>query len=154
MLNSILIGLVAGQRAMTPLAVVAGAARQGKLAEDAPLAKFIAHPLIAGGAVALAAAEMAGDKMKTAPNRTVIAGLAARSLTSAYAGAVLAPKGRRVLGGAAALVTALASSHAGLAARLASMRRYGQTGTGFVEDAAVVAGGLAATGLIGKRAGG
>lgn len=71
MIRSFLIGLVAGQRSMTPLAVVAAGARNGTLPHGAPLAGFIAHPVIAAGTVTLAAAEMAGDKMKTAPDRIV-----------------------------------------------------------------------------------
>lgn len=143
MLRSILIGLVAGQRAMTPLALVAGAARRGDLAGDAPLRPLIASPLIATGAVSLAAAEMAGDKMPSAPNRTVAAGLLARSLTAGYAGAALAPQGRRRLGAALAVATAVASSHAGLALRLRAMKRWGQVRTGAVEDALVLAAGAA-----------
>lgn len=143
MLRSFLIGLVAGQRGMTPLAVVAGAARDGALDDDAPLVGLLRHPVVAGGAVALAAAEMAGDKMKTAPDRIVPIGLATRSATAAYAGAVLAPKGRRVLGAGIAVATALGSSYLGWRLRCAAMRRYGQTATGVVEDAIVLGGGLA-----------
>ena len=143
MIRSFLIGLVAGQRSMTPLAAVAAGARQGTLPPGAPLAGFIAHPVIAGGTVALAAAEMAGDKMKSAPDRTVPSGMIARSLTSAYAGAVLAPAGKRAAGGALAVVTALGASHIGWRLRCAAMRRFGQTSTGFVEDALVLGSGLA-----------
>ena len=144
MLRSILIGLVAGQRAMTPLALVAGAARQGTLPDDAP--ELLRHPAVAAGAVALAAAEMAGDKMPSAPNRTVAAGLLARAATAGFAGAALAPKGERRTAAALAVATAVASSYLGLALRLRAMRRFGQTTTGFVEDAALVAGGLAIVG--------
>jgi uncharacterized membrane protein len=145
MLRSILIGLVAGQRAMTPLALVAGAARRGTLPGDAPA--LLRHPAVAAGAVALAAAEMAGDKMASAPDRTVLPGLAARTLTSAFAGAALAPKDQRRTAAALAVAAALASSYAGLALRKRAMRRYGQTATGFVEDAALVGSGLAIVGV-------
>jgi uncharacterized membrane protein len=143
MLRSILIGLVAGQRAMTPLAVLAGAARQGRL-PDAP--GWLGHPIVAGGAVALAAAEMAGDKMKTAPDRIVPAGLLARSVTAAFAGAVLAGPERRRLGGVLAAMAAVGSSYLGWKARVTAMERYGQTPTGAIEDAAVLASGLAVAG--------
>lgn len=143
MLRSFLIGLVAGQRGLTPLAVIAAGARRGTLPPGAPLAGLMAKPLIAGGVVALAAAEMAGDKMKSAPDRIVPAGLIVRTLTSAYAGAVFAPPGRRVRGGALAVVTALGASYVGWRLRCASMRRYGQTATGAVEDALVLGSGLA-----------
>jgi uncharacterized membrane protein len=143
MLRSILIGLIAGQRAMTPLSIVAGEAAKGRIDADLPGASLLAHPLGRAGAVTLAAAEMAGDKMKTAPDRTVIAGLTARALTSAFAGAALAKKDERTLGAALAVTAAIASSYLGLALRKRAMARFGQTTTGFVEDAALLAGGLA-----------
>lgn len=143
MLRSFLIGLVAGQRGMTPLAVVVAGARRGTLPDGAPLAGFIARPMIAAGTVLLAAAEMAGDKMESAPDRIVPSGMIARSLTSAYAGAALAPAGKRVAGGALAVAAALGAAYVGWRLRCAAMRRYGQTATGFVEDALVLGSGLA-----------
>lgn len=143
MIRSFLIGLVAGQRAMTPLAVTAAAARHGNLPPGAPLAGFIAHPVVAGGTVALAAAEMAGDKMKSAPDRIVPVGLIARALTSAYAGAAMAPRGQRQAGAAVAVVTALGASYIGWRLRCAAMRKHGQTTTGVVEDGLVLGSGLA-----------
>ncbi|NJR78621.1 DUF4126 domain-containing protein [Sphingomonas sp. 36D10-4-7] len=138
MLRSILIGLVAGQRAMTPLAALAGAARRGTLPHDNAPARLMATPLVAAGGVALAAAEMAGDKMKTAPDRTVVLGLLARTITSGFAGAALAPPRRQAAGAALAVGAAVAASFAGLAARRWAMDRWGQTATGFVEDALVL----------------
>ncbi len=143
MLRSFLIGLVAGQRGMTPLTVIATATRREEIAADLPLQKLMLNPVIAAGTAAFAAAEMAGDKMKTAPDRTVPIGLAVRGITAAYAGAALAPRDRRVLGAAIAVGTAVASSYVGLAARKWGMQRYGQTATGFVEDAIVFGSGLA-----------
>lgn len=148
MLASFLIGLVAGQRAMTPLAVLAGAAQRGTLPTEVPGVRLLSVPLIATGAVALAAGEMAGDKMKTAPDRTVAAGLLARSLTAAFAGAVLAEPGRRQEGAMIAVAAAVGASFVGLALRKRSMARYGQTRTGFVEDAAVLA---LAQGIVSRR---
>lgn len=143
MLRSFLIGLVAGQRAMTPLAVIAGAARQGKLPEDAVGQKLLSHPLVAAGAVALAASEMAGDKMKSAPDRIILPGLLARAATGAFAGAALAPAGERRVAAVLAGATAVASSFIGWKLRIRAMERYGQTATGVVEDALVLGGGLA-----------
>ena len=138
MLRSILMGLVAGQRAMTPLSALAGAARRGTLPQDNGEARLMAHPLIAAGGVAMAAAEMAGDKMKTAPDRTVFLGLLARTITSGFAGAALAPPRRQLAGAALGIGTAVASSFAGLALRKQAMQRWGQTATGIVEDAIVL----------------
>jgi uncharacterized membrane protein len=143
MLRSALIGLVAGQRSLTPLAVLAGAARDGRLTGHPAANALLRNPLVATGAVALAAAEMAGDKMETAPDRTVKRGLAVRFITAAFSGAVLAPRGQAKLGALVAVATAMASAPVGLALRKRAMRDYGQTPTGFVEDAAMLAGGLA-----------
>lgn len=143
MLRSFLIGLVAGQRGMTPLAAIATATRRGAIDPVLPFQTLLRGPVIAAGTAALAAAEMAGDKMKTAPDRIVPIGLATRSITAAYAGAALAEKDRRLLGAAVAVGTALASSYVGWRLRCAAMRRWGQTATGFVEDAVVIGSGLA-----------
>ncbi|MBD8680077.1 DUF4126 domain-containing protein [Sphingomonas sp. CFBP 13720] len=142
MLRSFLIGLVAGQRGITPLAVIATATRRGELLPSLPFQKLMLSPVVAAGTAAFAAAEMAGDKMKTAPDRTVPVGLAVRSTTAAYAGAALAPRDRRVLGAAVAVGAALASSYVGLTVRKWGMQRYGQTVTGFMEDAIVFGSGL------------
>ncbi|UIJ70846.1 DUF4126 domain-containing protein [Aurantimonas sp. HBX-1] len=139
MLRSILMGLVAGQRSMTPLAALAGAARRGTLPHDNPEARLMALPVIAAGGVAMAAAEMAGDKMKTAPDRTVFLGLLARVITSGFAGAALAPSNRRLAGATLGIGAAIGASYLGLAARKWAIRRWGQTPTGFAEDAIVFA---------------
>lgn len=142
MLRSFLIGLVAGQRGMAPLASIALATRNGAIEPALPLQPLLRNPLVAAGAAALAAAEMAGDKMATAPDRIVPIGLATRAVTAGYAGAAFAPAGRRALGAGIAVGTALAASYLGWRLRCAAMRRYSQTATGFVEDAVVLGGGL------------
>jgi uncharacterized membrane protein len=143
MIRSFLIGLVAGQRGITPLAVLATATRRHEVEPALPLQQLLANPVVAAGTAALAAAEMAGDKMKSAPDRIVPIGLAVRAVTSAYAGAALARPGERWTGAAVAVGTALASSYLGWRLRCAAMRLYGQTATGFVEDALVFGSGLA-----------
>lgn len=143
MIRSVLMGLAAGARAMTPLAVVANAARTGKLPADNGAPKLLAHPLVSLGATAIAAYEIAGDKQKTAPDRIVAIGLAARFVTSAIAGASLVPRRQRWIGAAVGGLTAVAASYPGWRARMAAMSQYGQTPTGFVEDAAVLAGAAA-----------
>lgn len=145
MLSSIQMGLVGGQRAMTPLAAVAIAAARGELSDDNGAPKLLGHPVVAAGALALAVAEMAGDKQKNAPDRIVPIGLAARFITSAIAGAALAPRRQRWIGAVAGGLTAVAASYPGWRARMASMKTHGQTPTGFIEDAAVVA---AATAIV------
>ena len=144
MLASFLIGLVGGQRAMTPLAAVAIAGAQGELPEDGGAPALLSHPLVAGGALLLAVAEMAGDKQPTAPDRVVPVGLIGRFTTSAIAGMALANRERRWLGAAVGGATALAAGYVGWRTRCAAMERWGQAATGFVEDAAVLGGATAA----------
>lgn len=143
MLRSFLIGLVAGQRGISPLSAIAIATQRREIPADLPLQNLLTNRLVVAGATALAAAEMAGDKMKSAPDRIVPIGLAVRGITSAYAGAALAPRDQRALGAAVALGTAMVSSYIGWRLRCAAMRRYGQTTTGLVEDAIVYGTGLA-----------
>lgn len=140
MITSLLIGLVGGQRAMTPLAVVAVAAARGELTSDSGAPKILANSLVAGGALVLAIAEMAGDKLKTAPDRIVPSGLAARFVTSAIAGAALAPRRQRWLTAIGAGLTAVAASYPGWRSRMSAMERSSQARTGFLEDAIVLAG--------------
>lgn len=139
MLGSFLMGLVGGQRAMTPLASVAVAAARGELRADNGAPPIIAHPVFAAGALVLAVGEMVGDQMKSAPDRIAPIGLAARFMTSAVAGAALAPRGRRWLGAGIAGATAVIAAYPGWRIRIASMARFGPAGAGFVEDAAILA---------------
>lgn len=138
MLRSILIGLVAGQRSMAPLAALGVAAQRDLLPHDNAEARLLRHPLIAAGGIAMGVAEIAGDKMKTAPDRTVFLGLLARTITGGFAGAALAPPKRQLLGASCGIGAAVVSSYAGLAARKWAMQRWGQTASGFVEDAIVL----------------
>ena len=150
MLASFLMGLVGGQRAMTPLAAVCIADARGDLPSDNGAPKIIGYPLAAVGAAALALAELFGDKQKTAPDRIVPVGLAARFITSAIAGAALAPRRQRWLGAAVGGSTATMASYVGWRARMASMKRYGQTSTGLVEDAAVLLSAIAIIRMMGN----
>ncbi|WP_294302724.1 DUF4126 domain-containing protein [uncultured Sphingomonas sp.] len=143
MLAPFLMGLVGGQRAMTPLAAVSIAASRGELAKDNGAPPLLANPLVAVGTLALAIDEMAGDKQPTAPDRIVPIGLIGRFTTAAIAGAALSSKKDRWRGAAVGGLTALVASFPGWYARAIAINYKGQTATGFVEDAAVVAGAAA-----------
>lgn len=143
MLASFLMGLVGGQRSMTPLAAVAVAAARDDLPRDCAAPGFLRDPPIVSGAVALALAEMAGDKMKTAPDRIVPLGLAARFIMTGFAAGSMAPRGRFWQGAALGGLTAIAASYPGWQARMAAMEDHGQTPTGLVEDAIVLTGAVA-----------
>jgi uncharacterized membrane protein len=145
MLRSIMMGLVAGSRAMTPLAAVANAARTGKLPKDSAAPEFLASPLISAGTMALAAYELAGDKQATAPDRIITPAVIVRTVNAALAGAAVAPRDKRWLGAALAGGTAAAAAaYVSWRLRKRSMEGHGQAITGFIEDAIVVPVALAA----------
>ncbi|WP_156963664.1 DUF4126 family protein [Muricoccus aerilatus] len=143
MLASFLMGLVGGQRGLTPLAAVSVAAARGDLPAGNGAPRLLGHPAVAAATLALAVAELAGDKMKSAPDRIVPIGLATRFITCAIAGASLSPFRQRwpaaLLGGS----TAVVASYFGWRTRIAAIPRYGQTPTGLVEDALVILGAVA-----------
>jgi uncharacterized membrane protein len=138
MIRSILIGLVAGARALTPLAAVSAAARKGELPRDNGAPALLGHPLVASGINVVAAGELWGDKLKSAPDRIVPAGIVARLVTGALAGAALAPKRHALLGAVLGAGAAVGAAHLTFRARMWALARYGQTPTGLVEDALTV----------------
>lgn len=154
MIRSFLIGLVAGSRAMTPLAAVSDAARRGELRTVGRRSSFLAHPAVAAGSKLLAAGELWGDKLRSAPDRIVPAGIAARIVSGGLAGAALAPRGRSVVGAVLGATAAVGAAYVTFGARKQAMRRFGQTSTGLVEDALTVgAAQLVLSGAQGRPAG-
>lgn len=145
LLSSALIGAVASARSMTPMATIATARLAGR---DTPgRLVLLDHPLFRFGALAMGAGELFGDKMKSAPDRTVFLGLLARVMSAGIAGAALAPRGREKTGAAVAVATAVPLAYLTLAGRKKAMARIGQTRSGLVEDVLVVAAGVAVVAL-------
>lgn len=148
-LPSLLIGAVASARSMTPMATIAAARLAGR---GTPGKLFLLNrPLFKYGALAMGAGELAGDKMKSAPDRTVFLGLLARVASAGIAGAALAPRGEEGTGAAVAVGTAVPLAYATLAARKQAMSHIGQTRSGLIEDALVVLAGAAIVALTVKR---
>ncbi|MFN9470327.1 hypothetical protein [Acidovorax sp.] len=145
LLWSALIGAVASARSMTPMATLSAARLLGR-STPGSLA-LLDRPLFKFGALAMGAGELAGDKMKTAPDRTVFLGLLARVASAGIAGAALAPRGREPAGAATAIATAVPLAYLTLDARKRAMRHVGQTRSGLVEDLLVVAVGIAVVAL-------
>jgi uncharacterized membrane protein len=145
LLSSALIGAVASARAMTPMATIAMARLTGRRTPGQLV--LLDHPVVKYGALAMGAGELAGDKMKTAPDRTVFLGLLARVMSAGIAGAALAPRGRERAGAAVAVATAVPLAYLTLAGRKRAMARIGQTRSGLIEDALIVAAGAAIVAL-------
>lgn len=150
LLSSALIGAVASARSMTPMATLAAA----RLAERRTPGQLVLldRPLFKFGALAMGAGELVGDKMKRAPDRTVFLGLLARVMSAGIAGAALAPQGRERAGAAVAVATAVPLAYLTLAGRKKAMAHIGQTRSGLIEDALIVAAGAAVVALSTKRA--
>lgn len=145
LLSSALIGAVASARSMTPMATLATA----RLAERHTPGELVLldKPVFKYGALAMGVGELFGDKMKSAPDRTVFLGLLARVMSAGIAGAALAPRGREQAGAAIAVATAVPLAYLTLAGRKQAMARIGQTRSGLVEDALIVAAGAAIVAL-------
>lgn len=141
LIPSALIGAVASARSMTPMAAIATARLAG---QSMPGRLYLLdHPLFKLGALMMGAGEVLGDKMKTAPDRTVFLGLLARVMSAGIAGAALAPRGQEKAGAAVAVATAVPLAYATLAGRKRAMTAIGQTPSGAIEDALVAAAGAA-----------
>nr|WP_314625981.1 hypothetical protein [uncultured Noviherbaspirillum sp.] len=145
LLPSALIGAVASARSMTPMATIAAARFAGKRTTGQLF--LLDHPVFKFGAMAMGAGELFGDKMKSAPDRTVFLGLLARIMSAGIAGAALAPRGREQAGAAVAVATAVPLAYLTLGVRKQAMKRIGQTRSGLIEDALVVAAGAAIVAL-------
>ncbi|MFK3890547.1 DUF4126 domain-containing protein [Sphingomonas sp. NPDC079357] len=128
MLRSMLMGAVAGARAMTPLAALA-ATRGGMRA-----------PVFSAGSLMLATGELVGDKRHDAPDRIVPAGIAGRLVSGAIAGAACARRDDRVAGALVGAAAAVVASHLTFRLRQAATRRWGQTASGLIEDGLAIAG--------------
>jgi uncharacterized membrane protein len=145
LLSSALIGAVASARSMTPMATIA-TARLANRSTPGELA-LLDRPLFKYGALAMGVGELAGDKMKSAPDRTVFLGMTARVMSAGIAGAALAPEGREKAGAAVAVATAVPLAYLTLSARKKAMARIGQTRSGLIEDVLIVAAGAAIVAL-------
>ncbi|MBL8771863.1 MAG: hypothetical protein JNK30_10820 [Phenylobacterium sp.] len=141
LIPSALIGAVAGARAMTPMAVLAAARLAGG---RTPGRLFLLDgPLFRSGALVLGVGELLGDKLRSAPDRTAPLGLLARTLSAGIAGAALAPHGRERAGAVLAVGAAAPLAYLTLGGRRRAMSRMGQTRSGLIEDALVIAAGAA-----------
>lgn len=141
LLPSAIIGAVASARSMTPMAALAGAHLAHK--KTPGRLWLLDRPLFTAGALAMGAGELLGDKMKSAPDRTVFLGLLARAISAAISGAAMAPRKHESSGAALAVGMAVPMAYLTLAGRKRAMAKIGQTKSGLIEDVLVVATGVA-----------
>ncbi len=89
LLLALLIGAVAGLRALTPPAVVAWGAALGWLPLDGTWAEWVGHPITVAVLTILLVVELVTDQLPSTPPRTVTPQFIARLVTGAFAGAVI-----------------------------------------------------------------
>ena len=146
---SLLIGVVAGLRAVTAPAAVAWAAHLGwlKLA-GTPLA-FMGHVAAPWIFSVLAIGELIGDQLPSTPSRKVPVQFGTRIVMGALCGATLAaPGGQLVLGAIAGAAGAVIGTLGGAAVRAKMAQAFGRDlPAALIEDAVAIGGALAIVSL-------
>lgn len=129
---AILIGGVAGLRAVTPIAALAIGAALGWIYLEGTTFAFLLSPIALWLFIALAAAEIVNDKLPHTPSRKTPPQFAVRILSGIFVGACLAivPNGETltglIVGGVAGGVGAIIGTLGGAALRSSLARAYGR----------------------------
>lgn len=147
---SLLIGLVAGLRAMTAPTLASWAAYAGALPVAGTWLGFMASPWTVGVLSLLALAEFVTDLLPSTPSRTVPVQLSGRLVTGALAGATVgAGSGMIIVGSLCGLVGAALGTYGGALARGWLARSFrSDPPAALLEDAITVLLGLFAVGLL------
>ena len=142
---SLLIGVVAGLRAMTAPAVVAGAAHFGGLSLAGTSLSFMGHVAAFWVFGVLALGELVTDQLPKTPSRKVPVQFGTRIAMGALCGAALAaPSGQHIVGALVGAVGAVIGTLGGAAARASMARAFGRDlPAALIEDAVAIGGALA-----------
>jgi len=153
---ALLIGVVAGLRAMTPPAAVAWGGTLGWINVDDTWAQWVAHPITVTVLTILLVVELVTDQLPNTPARTVAGQFSARLLTGGFAGAVLVTgalatikTGTVVSGVGAGVIGAVLGTMGGYRARTVLVERSGgrDLPAALIEDGVAVLGGFAVVAL-------
>lgn len=150
LLLALLIGVVAGLRALTPPAVVAWAAALDWINLDGTWAEWLAHPITVTVLTILALIELVTDQLPKTPSRKTAMQFATRLITGAFAGAVIGTAWGYPIGAlGAALIGAVIGTLGGYQARKRLVAANGghDLPIALVEDAVAVLGGFAVAAL-------
>jgi len=141
---ALLIGIVAGLRALTPLAIISWAAHVGWLKLHGTWLAFLAAPITPYLVSALALGELLTDKLPTTPSRKVPVAFGTRILSGALCGAALAgPTGASFLGLILGAMGAVIGTLGGAAIRTRLAQAFGKDiPAAFLEDAIAVGGAI------------
>jgi uncharacterized membrane protein len=139
---SLLIGVVAGLRAITAPAAVAWAAYLGVLPLAGTPLGFLGHLAAPCVLTVLALAELVGDQLPKTPSRKVPMQFGTRILMGAISGAAIAtPSGQLWIGAVAGIVGAVIGTLGGAAARARLAQAFGRDlPAALLEDAVAVVG--------------
>ncbi len=148
---ALLIGIVAGLRALTPPAVVAWGAALGWLPLEGTWAEWVGHPITVTVLTIFLLVELVTDQLPSTPARTVTPQFAARLLTGAFAGAVIGAGFHHTfacIGGG--IVGAVLGTLGGYRARKSLVERNGghYLPVALTEDVIAVLGGFAIVALV------
>jgi uncharacterized membrane protein len=141
----LLMGIVAGLRAMTAPAAVSWAASFGWLALDGTWLAWLAHPVTHWVLTVFALAELVTDQLPTTPSRTVPVQFSARILTGALSGAAIAAGsgGTLLVGGLLGAIGAVIGTLGGRAFRGWLAGALGSDPpAAFIEDALAIGGAM------------
>ncbi|MCA0276619.1 MAG: DUF4126 domain-containing protein [Proteobacteria bacterium] len=139
-LLALLIGLVAGLRAMTAPAAVAWGAWLGWLPVAGTWASFMGHWITLAIFTLLALVELVTDQLPSTPSRKVPQQFGARIVMGALAGAVIGTVGGAAIGGlAAGIIGAILGTLGGAAVRASLAKSIGRDlPAALIEDAVAI----------------
>ncbi len=143
-LLALLIGGVAGLRAMTAPAMMSWAAHLGWLDLSGTCFSFLGNVWSRWILTLLALVELVTDQLPTTPSRTVPVQFGARIVTGALSGAAVGASGGAMIGGGCAgIIGAIIGTLGGRAYRARLAKAFGSDRpAAFLEDALAIAGAL------------
>ncbi|MEE6167972.1 MULTISPECIES: DUF4126 family protein [Mycobacteriaceae] len=150
LLLALLIGVVAGLRALTPPAVLAWAAFLRWINLDGTWAQWLAHPITVTVLTILLVVELITDQLPKTPSRKTPVQFLARLVVGAFAGAVIGTAWGHTFGGlGAGMIGAVLGTLGGYEARTRLVAATGgrDLPVALVEDAVAVVGGFAVAAL-------
>jgi uncharacterized membrane protein len=147
---ALLIGIVAGLRALTPAAVVSWGAYLGWMSLKGTSLAFLGFAAAAYILAVLAVVELITDQLPKTPSRKSPPGFGARLVTGALCGAAIgAAHGSLVVGLIAGVVGAVIGTLGGYEARVRLARAFGRdTQAALIEDVVAIGGAVLIVGAM------
>ena len=141
---ALLIGVVAGLRVGTALAVTAWGAWLGWLPIAGTWASFVGHWITVGIFTIVGIVELITDQLPSTPSRKVPQQFGARIIAGAFAGAVIGATAGATIGGLiAGAIGAVIGTHGGAELRARMAAAFGRDQpAAFIEDAVAIISGL------------